>query len=173
MDVFEAIRTRRSIRKFKSKSIEEEKLCQVLESLRLAPSACNFQPYKFVVVKDMQIRNALSIACRNQKFIAQAPVIIVGCTYPEKAYKRMGGKGNSHEVDLAIALDHLTLAAWELGLGTCWIGAFSEEDVKKILHIPEEVCVVAITPLGYPDESPEFHRRKSIKELISYDRFGV
>lgn len=171
--VFEVIKSRRSVRKFKSQSIEEEKLKQVLEAVRLAPSACNFQPYKFIVVKDEKIRKALVPACRNQSFIGEAPLIIVGVTFPEKAYKRMGGSSNSHEVDLAIAFDHLTLAAWELGLGTCWIGAFAEEEVKRILDIPDNVRVVALTPLGYPDEKPQFRNRKSLRELISYDRFEV
>jgi nitroreductase len=168
MNTFEAIKSRRSIRKYKSTPIEDKKLNQVLEAVRLAPSACNFQPCKFIVVKKEKIRKALVPACRNQKFIAAAPVIIIGCTYPERAYKRMGGGGNSHEVDLAIAFDHLTLAAWELGLGTCWIGAFAEDEVKKILEVPDSVRVVALTPLGYPDEAPEMHNRKSLKELIVY-----
>lgn len=171
MNIFDLIKSRRSIREFKSWPVEEEKLNQVLEVVRLAPSACNFQPYKFVVVRDEAARQALLPACCHQSFIAEAPVIIVGCTYPDKAYKKMGGNGNSHEVDLAIAFDHLTLMAWELGLGTCWIGAFQEDEVKKILHIPEAVRVVALTPLGYPDEKPEFHGRKSLKELVVYDRW--
>lgn len=171
MDVFEAIKTRRSIRKYKTRPIEEEKLKKVLEAVRISPSACNFQPYKFIVVKDAKIRNKLIPACRNQRFLAEAPVIIAGCTYPEKAYQKMGGDGNSSEVDLAIAFDHLTLAAWELGLGTCWIGAFAEDEVKQILEVPENVHVVALTPLGYPDESPQMRNRKSLEELVSYDRF--
>ncbi len=171
--VFEIIKSRRSVRKFKPQPVEEEKLSRVLEAVRLAPSACNFQPYKFIVVRDEKIRKALVPACRSQGFIGEAPLIIVGATFPEKAYKRMGGSGNSHEVDLAIAFDHLTLAAWELGLGTCWIGAFAEEEVKIILDIPDDVRVVALTPLGYPDEKPPFRNRKSFKELVSYDRFEV
>ncbi|MBL7170871.1 MAG: nitroreductase family protein [Candidatus Omnitrophica bacterium] len=168
MNTFETIKSRRSIRKYKSTAIEEEKLNKVLEALQLAPTACNFQPFKFIVVKDKKVKNALVPVCRDQKFIAEAPIVIVGCTYPENAYQKMGGKGNSHEVDLAIAFDHLTLAAWELGLGTCWIGAFSEEEVKKVLGIPSPVRVVALTPLGYPDEKPQLRRRKSMKELIEY-----
>ena len=171
MNTFEAIKTRRSIRKYKSQLVEEEKLNQVLNAIQLAPSACNIQPYKFIVIKDEKTRHALVPVCRDQKFIAGAPVIIVGCAYPEMAYQKMGGSGNSHEVDIAIAFDHLTLAARELGLGTCWIGAFSEEGVKKVLNIPSQVRAVVLTPLGYPDEDPKLRRRKSLKQLISYDKF--
>lgn len=145
MDVFEAIKNRRSIRGYKDEPVPEEALSQVLEAARLAPSAANRQEYKFIVVKDEATRKALVPACNNQKFVGEAAVVIVGCaTNPERKYAR---------VDVAIAMDHMTLAAHALGLGTCWIGAFSEEEVKKLLGIPEEVSVVCLLPLGHPGKA--------------------
>jgi nitroreductase len=151
-------------------------LDKMLEAVRLAPSACNYQPWRFVVVRDEQKREALAHAARDQRFIAQAPVIIVGCGHPEKAYQQMGGKGNSVDIDVAIALDHLTLAAAEAGLGTVWIGAFDEDAVRRILDIPDGVKVVALTPLGYPAEPGMLHpidakKRKSRDRVFGFDRF--
>src|SRR5512143_3549214 len=119
MDVMEAIRIRRSVRKYQSTPIPADVMNRMLDALRLAPSACNYQPWRFIVVNDVIQRERLVAACRNQTFIGQAPVVIVGCGFPAKAYQRMGGAGNSVDIDLAIAFDHLTLAAAEAGLGTC------------------------------------------------------
>ena len=176
MSVPDIIRIRRSIRKYKSDPIPEELLDQMLEALRLAPSACNYQPWRFIVVRDAATLQAVAHASRDQMFIAQAPVVIVGCGFPDKAFQRMGGYGNSIDLDLAIALDHLMLAAAEAGLGTCWIGAFDEQAVKDILGVPEDAKVVALTPLGYPAEPGLIHpvepgRRKNRSEVIKFDRF--
>jgi nitroreductase len=171
MDVFEAIRIRRSVRKYQSRPIPDDVLDRMLEALRLAPSACNYQPWRFIVVRDEKTREAVAHASCEQMFIAQAPVIVVGCGFPAKAYQKMGGAGNSVDIDVAIALDHLMLAAAEAGLGTCWIGAFSEQAVKDVLNLPDDVKVVALTPLGYPAERgalgpAEPSRRKSRDEVI-------
>lgn len=175
MDVFEAIRLRRSVRSYKRDPVPQDIMQQMLDALRLAPSACNYQPWKFVVVTDADVKAKLAEACHGQHFIAEAPVAIVGCGFPQKAYGGMGGSGNSVDVDLAIALDHLTLAAVEQGLGTCWIGAFREEQVKLLLDVPADVKVVAITPLGYPADPKAFRpaegKRKSLDEIISHNRF--
>lgn len=150
MDVMEAIRRRRSIREFADRPIPPEVLERVTEALRLAPSACNYQPWRFVIVTDPAKRLELSRACRSQNFIAHAPAVIVGCGLVDEAYTRMGGYWNSCDIDVAIALDHLTLAAVEAGLGTCWIGAFTESEVKTVLGIPPNVKPVAIIIMGYP-----------------------
>ena len=175
MDVFEAIRLRRSVRSYKPDPVSQGIVQQMLEALRLAPSACNYQPWKFVVVTDAGVKEKLAAACHGQRFIAEAPVAIVGCGFPGRAYQGMGGSGSSVDVDLAIALDHLTLAAVEQGLGTCWIGAFSEAQVRRLLNVPPDVKVVAITPLGYPADAKAFHpaegKRKSLEEIISYNGF--
>jgi nitroreductase len=173
MDVFEAIRVRRSVRKYRSDPIPDAVLERMLEALRLAPSACNYQPWRFVVVRDAKTREALAHASRDQMFIAQAPVIVVGCGFPANAYQKMGGSGNSVDIDIAVAFDHLMLAAAEAGLGTCWIGAFSEQAVKQVLNLPADLKVVALTPLGWPAEPGllgpgDAGRRKKREDVITF-----
>jgi nitroreductase len=171
MDVQEAIRARRSIRKYSSQEIPEDKLMKVLEAMRLAPSAKNFQPWKFIIVNDEEIKKKLIPACRGQAFIAEAPIIVVGCALLNEAWGGMGGYMSSYPVDLAIAIDHLTLIATEEELGTCWIGAFDEGEVKKILKVPEDVRVVALTPLGYPLSKKPPTPRKALTEIICYNEY--
>lgn len=176
MDVTEAINKRRSVRKYSPKAIGADVLAKMRCALRSAPSACNYQPWRFVFVMDEQLRRKIAHAANDWMWIADAPVVIVACGWPEKAFKHMGGYGNSVDVDLAIAVDHLTLAAVAAGLGTCWIGSFGEEQVKQLLGVPEEVKIVAMTPLGYP-ASPDAiaplgeDRRKKPDEIFSVDRF--
>jgi len=178
MDVLDAIFNRRSVRSYKSDPIPEDVMQKLLEVLRAAPSAANKQPWKFIVVTNKDLRNKLVTDCRGQKFLAQAPVVIVGCGIPGIAWKGMGGDSgrDAIDVDLAIAIDHLTLAAVSFGLGTCWIGAFQEDLVKKTLNIPHKYRVVALTPLGYP-ESPDMNhpldesKRKPLNEIIVKEQF--
>ena len=167
MDVFQAIKIRRSIRSFQDKPIEEEKLKRVLEAGRLAPSAKNQQEWKFVVVKDRELRRKLAIAANGQTFVGEAPVVIVGCATISDYVMSCGQP--AHSIDLAIALDHMTLQAVEEGLGTCWIGSFKEDEVKKLLKIPKEIRVVQLLPLGYPTFIPEPKPRKSLDQIVSYD----
>jgi len=177
MDVLTAIRTRRSVREYSSRPIPDDVLGRMHQALRYAPSACNFQPWHFIFVTDADLRRQLAQASFGQTWMAAAPVIVVGCGDPEQAYKHMGGYGNSVDVDVAIALDHLTLAAVAEGLGTCWIGAFDEREVKRLLNIPPSLKVVAMTPLGFP-ASPELNhpipdeRRKPPAEIFSLNRYG-
>lgn len=168
MDVFTAIEQRRSIRKYKDKPVEEEKLQKVLEAARLSPSARNEQNWKFVVVKDADTREKLTEAI-GQPFVREAPIILVCCGTEPNAIMR-GGQPR-YTVDLSIATAYMMLAAYEQGLGTCWLGSYDEKAVKKVLEIPEKVRVVSITPLGYPNESPAPRPRKSIDEIVSYDKF--
>jgi len=171
MKVLDVIQKRRSVRKYKEDPIPEKALMRVLEAARLAPSGKNFQPWKFIIVKDKVLKEKLAKASAGQFFMAEAPIIIVGCGFPDNCYAHMGRYMKSWSVDVTIALEHLILQAQEEGLGTCWIGSFEEEEVKAILNIPENVKVLALTPLGYPDEIPRFRGRKSLDEIISYDRF--
>jgi nitroreductase len=163
MEVFEAIKKRRSIRKYLRKELEKEKLEKLLESARLAPSAKNLQPWKLVVVTQRETKEKLVDACKGQEFIADCSVFIVGVGNPEFKW---------HVVDTAIALEHVALEAVELGLGTCWIGAFEEEKVKEILKIPENLKVVACMAVGYPAEEPASKPKKPLDELISYETFS-
>ena len=173
MDFYEVIRTRRSIRSYKPDPIPEEDLNRVLEAVRIAPSGSNRQPWKFIIVKDEELKRRLVPACGDQRFIAEAPVVIVACGY-NIHYDRGGYmRDMSMLVDVSIAFTHLILAARAEGLGTCWIGAFDNEEVKKILDIPEDVNVVAITPLGYPKDEgfTDPGTRKVLTEITSADRF--
>jgi len=171
MEVLEAIKTRRSIRRYKSRPVPEEILKEILSAARLAPSGNNAQPWKFIIVTDEELKLKLVQACKNQKFIAEAPIVIVGCGFPDDAYATIGGYMNGCYLDVAIAMDHLILAATSAGLGTCWIGAFKEEKVKEVLSIPPDAKVVALTPLGYPEEIPQKLSRKDLAELVCYDKF--
>ena len=171
MDLMVAIKTRRSIRRYKALQVPENLLREVLNAARLAPSADNSQPWKIVVVRDEQLKAKLGTACNGQKFIAQAPILLVACGIPEEAFQTVGGYMSSHVIDASIALDHLTLAAHAFGLGTCWIAAFKEDKVRALLGIPEDVRVVALTPLGYPDESPERTPRKNLEDLTVFDKY--
>ena len=170
MDVIEAIKTRRSVRSYQDKPVEPEKLQQILEAARLAPSACNYQEWKFIVVQDPQTRQALAKACNDQAFIAQAPLVIAACsTNPTRL---MASGQPTAAVDLAIAVDHITLAAVELGLGTCWIGAFDAPAVAKLLSVPADAVVVHILPLGYPAKTSSPRPRKSTAEIICQEKFS-
>ena len=148
MNIFEAIKKRRSVRSFLDKPIEDEKLTAVLEAGRLAPSAGNRQECRFVVVEDRDVRRRIAVAANGQSFVGEAPVVIVACAVTNGHVMSCGQP--CYPIDIAIALDHISLAAVEYGLGTCWIGAFNEEKVKEILGIPEEVRVVELMPIGYP-----------------------
>ena len=157
MNVAEAIALRRSIRAFEGRSVEEEKLKKVLEAGRLSPSGNNSQNRKFVVVRDRRTREKLVKAAGNQTFVGQAPVVIAAC---------------GEIVDVIIAVDHMTLQAVEEGLGTCWIGFFTEADVRKLLGIPDTVRVVVLLPMGYPAEKPEARPRNPIEECVCFEKYS-
>jgi nitroreductase len=169
MDVIDAIKTRRSIRRFLKDTIPQNKLSRVLDAGRLAPSASNRQPWKFIVVQDADIREKLAVAARNQRFISEAPVIIVAVALNPDYIMSCGVP--SYAVDVATALDHMMLTAVEEGLGTCWIGAFQQQIVKTLLKIPEEFKVVALLPIGYPGETPVPKTRKTFEEVVCYGQF--
>lgn len=169
MEVFTAIKERRSIRKYKDKPIEEEKLHKVLEAARLSPSAKNLQNWKFIVVRDEETRRQLVDEAIQQPFVGQAPVILVCCGTETEGVMKCGQY--RYTVDLSIATAYMILEAHEQGLGTCWLGSFDEDKVKDLLGIPEDVRVVAITPLGYPDETPAARPRKALEEIVCYDKY--
>ncbi len=169
MDVMEAIRTRRSIRAYQDRPVEEEKLVQVIEAGRLAPSARNLQDWKFIIIKDKQKRTRLSEATRGQSFVAAAPVVIAACG-TEIEYIMTCGQ-YCYPIDVAIAVNHMTLEAIALGLVNCWIGAFYEGQVKEILEIPDNVRVVVMLTLGYPAESPFARPRKNLEEIMAYEKW--
>ena len=173
MDFYDVAKTRRSVRSYRSDPIPEEVLDRVLEAVRIAPSGSNRQPWRFIVVKDEATKQRLVPACNGQSWIADAPVVIVACGQ-NIHYNRGGYMGDmSVLVDVSIGFTHLILAARAEGLGTCWIGAFSNDEVKKILGVPEDYYVVAVTPLGYPEGEPFKGpaSRKPLSEIASTDKF--
>ncbi len=171
MDIYEAIKNRVSTRAYLPDPVEEEKIDRILEAARLAPSGKNGQPWTFIVVTGEDTRGRLMHACRDQKFIAEAPVVIAACGREKLAYQKMGGYWNSLPVDIGIALEHLMLAAESEGLGTCWIGAFAEEEVREILEVPADVKIVALTPVGYPASEKVFRKRKPLEEIVMREKW--
>ena len=169
MDVSAAISQRCSIRAYKSTEVEEEKLEKVLEAARLSPSASNRQDWKFIVVRNKEIRKKLARAAFGQSFIAEAPIIIVACGLDPNTMLACGQP--MHTVDVSIAFAYMILQAYELGLGTCWIGAFSEDEAKKILNVPERIRVVAMTPLGYPNQPPSQKFRKTLDQIVCSEKY--
>jgi nitroreductase len=169
MDVFTAINQRSSVRAYKASEVEEDKLKKILEAARLAPSASNRQDWKFIIVKNTETKKKLAEAAFGQSFIGEPPIVIVACGTEPKAIMSCGQP--AYTVNVSIACAFMILQAYELGLGTCWIGAFKEDEVKRILKISKEVRVVAMTPLGYPDEPTSQKSRKSVDQIVCYEKF--
>jgi nitroreductase len=174
LDLFKAIGKRRSIRKFKPNPIAKEHLKKILEAGRLAPSASNRQPWCFIIVNDPEKKRALSIAANNQEFISDADVIIIALGDPGVYPKSSTAPTRLfHEQDTMIAIEHMVLAATALGYGTCWIKAFNENEVRKILKIPENLAVIALIPVGVPDENPLPRPRRAFKEVFFSESYSV
>lgn len=173
MDIFQVIRDRRSIRKYKETSIEAAKIEQILDAARLAPSWKNMQCWRFVVVSDQEKKQALLQAFPEdnpgRKAIATAPVLIVVCADPSESGVENGI--DYYVADAAIAFEHLCLAAHALGLGSCWMGRFDEAAIRTPLAIPKNIRVVGITPLGYPDQVPKARPRKPLSEITFYNQW--
>lgn len=181
MEVLEAIKTRRSIRKYKPDPIDDETLGKVMEAARRAPSWANTQCWRFIVVRDSRIKEQLAetISEKNAAIpaILSAPLAIAVCAKLGRAGYYGGetlatDKGDWFMFDVALATQNLLLAAHALGLGTVVIGAFDAKKAAGLLEVPEGFCVVALTPLGYPDQEPEPRPRKELSEIVLYDKFG-
>lgn len=164
----QAIRERRSVRHYQKRPVEEEILAEILEAARLSPSASNRQDWKFIVARDRDKVAALAAAAA-QPFVGEAPVVIAGVALNPERVMRCGVP--PYAVDLAIAMTGITLVAAARGLGTCWIGAFDQEQAKKILGVPAQYKIVELMPLGYPADEPGAKTRKPVEEVVSYDRF--
>jgi nitroreductase len=163
MDVKTAIRARRSIRKYRTKSLPKKVLDELLDAARLSPSSMNRQRWSIIVVTDEATRKRLVPVSGNQKFVGNCSAYLVGVTEPGAYYST---------VDMTIALDHLSLRAVELGLGTCWIGDFEPDKVKNILGIPKERDVPICMTVGFPAIAPRASKRKALHELFHLDRWG-
>jgi len=177
MDLFEVVEKRRSIRKFKPKPVTTKNLRKILETARLAPSGGNRQPWYFIVVRRPRTKKALAVAANNQAFVANADVVIAALGDPTVSAAKLPYTLSStrlpYKQDPMIAVEHMILAATALGYGTCWIGAFKEEEVKKVLKIPESLAVVALLPIGVPGEDPPQRPRKAFTEIFFKESFGT
>jgi nitroreductase len=173
MDLFQAVRDRRSIRKYKDTPVPRELIEQALEAARLAPSWKNLQCWRFLVLTDPDRRARVleSFPDDNpgKKAIATAPVVIVACADPRESDVENGIE--YFIADTAIAFEHLCLAAHALGLGTCWMGWYDERRIKVSLGIPKEIRVVGITPLGFPDQEPKPRPRKELSEISFFNEW--
>jgi len=164
----DAIRTmmeRRSIRTYQPRPLPDKDLKAICEAGRCAPSAANRQPWHVVVVRDEEQKKRLAAACANQSWMADAGVILAGVGRPAVSEKW-------YAVDVAIAMENMVIAATSLGYGTCWIGAFDQAQVKAVLGLPEDLTVIALTPVGVPADHPEARPRMPMAEFVSLDRYG-
>ncbi|MCS7214992.1 MAG: nitroreductase family protein [Thermodesulfovibrio sp.] len=169
-EVLKAVKERRSIRSFLKKDIPEELVKKIIEALIWAPSAGNLQARKFYLVKNQEIKIKLAYAALSQMFIAEAPLVIVGCIDKERIYPRYGERGVSLYAiqDVACSINNAMLVAHENALGTVWVGAFREEEVSKILKLPKNLRPVVILPVGYPAHIPTPPPRVSIREALEF-----
>ena len=168
MAVLEAIRKRYSCRAYEEKDVEQEKLEQIFEAARLAPSAKNLQDWRFVAVRDKQRKRKLAEAANNQSFLAKAGVIIVGCSNSSHVMRCGQAVG---PIDVAIALEHICLEAAALGLATCWIGSFYPDKVRAILGIPPDIAVIELMALGYPADQAKEPKRQPIEDILCYEEW--
>lgn len=169
MSFLELAQKRYSVRGYTDEPVSDDDLRQILEAGRLAPSAANFQPWHFIVVRDVSAKAQLAEAYKKDWF-RKAPVILVVCVNPSHAWTRQDGH-NYGFVDAAIAMDHMTLCAADLGLGTCWVAAFDPDKVRKALGIPGYVEPVAMTPIGHPAVPPLPKKRKALSAIVHWDRW--
>lgn len=171
MDFLQLSKSRFSLRNYKSNPVEEEKLLKVLEAGQLAPSAANFQPWHFIVVDDKTTLEKI-YSVYNRDWIKQAPLIIVACSDHSQSWKRAADSKDSADIDISIAVDHMTLMATELGLGTCWVCNFDVKKCSEILGLPEHIEPTVILPLGYPDTEIPIKKRKPLSEIVHRNKFG-
>jgi nitroreductase len=164
MEVFECIVSRRSVRNYEKKDVPDELIGQILEAAIHAPSAGNLQPWEFIVVKDKTTKKELALAALRQRHVEEAPVVIVVCADPEKSSERYGERGKNLYCiqDTAAAIENMLLVANSLGLGTCWVGAFEEDEVREILNIPQRLKPVALITIGFPKVYGEVRRTPRI-----------
>jgi nitroreductase len=169
VDFVDLVRARYSVRAYQPQTVEEDKLQQVLEAARLAPTAANYQPIQFIVIhtagREEELRRIY-----NKDWFVSAPIVICGCGLVDEAYVGKDGQ-NMAIVDVTIAMDHLILAATSLGLGTCWIGAFNPRATREILGLPEGIEPMVFTTLGYPADSPQPKERKALEDIVRYEHW--
>ena len=173
MNVFDAIKKRRSIRVYTNENISKQNIDQLIEAARWAPSAGNTQPLELVIVKNAEIKHKLSKAALNQSFIEEAPLVMVVCADITRSYRAYGNRGkNLYSIqDIAAAIENILLAAQELGLATCWVGAFQENEVSKTVRAPKNIKPLAIIPIGYPGEERRAPSRRAVEKIVHHETF--
>mgnify|MGYP006310364165 CR=1 FL=1 len=170
MDFSQLIRKRYSVRKFQEQPVEEEKLLKVLEAARVSPSAVNFQPFHLLVFRKKEMLEQM-VQIYQRDWIKTAPVILLACADHSQSWKRSVDGKDSADIDVAIAVDHITLQAAELGLGTCWVCNFDAEKCAEILDLPSYIEPLVMLPLGYPADSARAKKRKELNEIIHWEKF--
>jgi len=169
MEFTDLIQERYSVRAYRPDPVEEHKLQKVLEAARLAPTAANRQPFQLIVIHMADRREELG-KMYDREWFTQAPIVICACGLPEKGWVSKEGINYTY-VDVAIVMDHLILAAADLGLGTCWMAAFDREEARRVLGLPDDVEPIIMTPLGYPGDQPKPKIRKPLSELVRYEHW--
>ena len=175
MNFDEILHARRSIRSFDPRPVDPKDIMSILEAARLAPSACNSQTWRFIFITQREIiakicRDAMRPVIPN-KWLQQAPLVIVGCSQLDVIANRIGGRITGieyYQIDLGIAMEHMVLKATELGLGTCWIGWFDENRIKEILKVPQKIKVSALLAVGFPGNPPAKARKRKPAEKIAF-----
>ncbi len=174
MDIYDVMNCRRSIRKYVSTPVEQEKLDRIWEAIQIAPTACNFQPFRFLLVKSDEMRASIENVLKlgsdgkgkmSMHWVLKAPLVVIGLGNKHTAWKRFDGT-SSHVIDVAIAMEHLVLAAANEGLGTCWVCAYNQEALHKALGLDPDWEAVALTPLGYPNHTPKDIQHKSVGDFV-------
>ena len=169
MEFSELVRERYSVRAYKPDPVEDEKLERVLEAARLAPTAANRQPFQVIVIRTEGREEELADVYGKTWFV-EPPLVICVCGLPERAWTRRDGKSYV-DVDSAIVMDHIILAATDEGLGTCWVGAFDPDAAREVLGLPDDVEPIAFTPLGYPADQPKSKKRRPLDDLVRHERW--
>jgi nitroreductase len=169
MEFTDVVQRRYSVRAYKSQELTDGQVEKIIEAARLAPSASNRQEWRFIVVRDADKRKKLAAAAHDQGFVGQASAVVVACAVTDGHLMSCGQL--CYPIDVAIALEHIALAATDMGLGTCWIGAFDEKAVKQILGVPKEVRVVELMPLGYPADKQHPKTRLALDEILMWDEW--
>ena len=173
MNVFEAIKERRSIRAFRKREVSNEDVARLIDAAVWAPSAGNIQPWEFIIIRRPELKRAIVQAAWGQSFIEEAPVVIVVCANEDRSSQRYGERGKTLYCleDTAAAIQNIHLAAYSLGLATCWIGAFQEQEVRQILKVPHGIRPVAIVPVGYAAESVSPRSKRPMNQIVHYETF--
>ncbi len=174
VNLFEAIKERRAIRHFKKDEVPREYIYKIIDAARYAPSAGNLQPWEFIVIEDQTTQEKIAHACISQKFISDAPVVIVACADTERSAVRFSGRGKMFYsvCDVSAAVENLILAAHAFGLGTCWVGGFDDKMLAHFLKLPKGVAPIAVIPLGYPASEPKPPKRTALSNILHFGEYG-